>query len=123
MKKFPMIDVLLKLFIALTIGLLEKVLICLYCCLPIGLFMLLMSLKSKTHKATALSTFTTEQSEFQLIFPNYILVIVEPKLLKKYVDKKKKDLAKFMETNKYLIIALVLTALLSCIAIVIKHFA
>ena len=83
MKNFPMIDALLKLFIALTVGLLEKICIIIYCLLPMGLFMLLMSLRTKNHKATAIGTFTNERSEFQHIFPNYLLVIVEPNLLKK----------------------------------------
>lgn len=78
-----MIDALLKLFIALTVGLLEKICIIIYCLLPMGLFMLLMSLRTKNHKATAIGTFTNERSEFQHIFPNYLLVIVEPNLLKK----------------------------------------
>ena len=88
MKKFPMIDTICKLFIALTIGLVEKICILIYCLLPIGLFMLLMSLRTKNHKATAISTFTNERSEFQHIFPNYILVIVEPHMLKRSFNNK-----------------------------------
>lgn len=88
MKNFPMLDAICKLFIALTIGLLEKLMILLYCLLPMGLFMLLMSLRTKNHKATAIGTFTNERSEFQHIFPNYILVIVEPTLLRNDINKK-----------------------------------
>ena len=88
MKRFPMIDAILKLFIVLTVGLLEKLMVLLYCLLPMGLFMLLMSLRTKNHKATAIGTFTNERSEFQHIFPNYILVIVEPNLFKKDIRDK-----------------------------------
>ena len=100
MKKFPMLNVLLQLVIALTIGLLEKICILLYLMLPMGLFMLLMSLRTKNHKATAIGTFTNEKSEFQHIFPNYILVVVEPQLLRRSVVKKVNEVNSFL--GKYL---------------------
>lgn len=100
MKRFPMLNVLLQLFIALTIGLLEKICILLYLMLPMGLFMLLMSLRTKNHKATAIGTFTNERSEFQHIFPNYILVVVEPQLLRRGVTKRINEINNFL--GKYL---------------------
>ena len=100
MKKFPMLNVLLQWVIALTIGLLEKICILLYLMLPMGLFMLLMSLRTKNHKATAIGTFTNEKSEFQHIFPNYILVVVEPQLLKRSVTKRVNEVNGFL--GKYL---------------------
>ena len=100
MKKFPMLNVLLQLFIALTIGLLEKICILLYLMLPMGLFMLLMSLRTKNHKTTAIGTFTNEKSEFQHIFPNYILVVVEPQLLRRSVTKRVNEVNGFL--SKYL---------------------
>lgn len=100
MKRFPMLNVLLQLFIALTIGLLEKICILLYLMLPMGLFMLLMSLRTKNHKATAIGTFTNEKSEFQHIFPNYILVVVEPQLLRRGVAKRINAINSFL--GKYL---------------------
>ena len=109
MKKFPMLNVLLQLFIALTIGLLEKMCILLYLMLPMGLFMLLMSLRTKNHKATAIGTFTNEKSEFQHIFPNYILVVVEPQLLRRSVTKKVNEVNGFL--SKYLGMILVGTIL------------
>ena len=96
MKKFPMLNVLLQLVIALTIGLLEKICILLYLMLPMGLFMLLMSLRTKNHKATAIGTFTNEKSEFQHIFPNYILVVVEPQLLRRNVTKRVNEVNSFL---------------------------
>lgn len=109
MKKFPMLNVLLQLVIALTIGLLEKICILLYLMLPMGLFMLLMSLRTKNHKATAIGTFTNEKSEFQHIFPNYILVVVEPQLLRRSVTKKVNEVNGFL--SKYLGMILVGTIL------------
>jgi hypothetical protein len=100
MKRFPMLNVLLQLFIALTIGLLEKICILLYLMLPMGLFMLLMSLRTKNHKATAIGTFTNEKSEFQHIFPNYILVVVEPQLLRRSIAKRVNEINSFI--GKYL---------------------
>ena len=109
MKKFPMLNVLLQLVIALTIGLLEKICILLYLMLPMGLFMLLMSLSTKNHKATAIGTFTNEKSEFQHIFPNYILVVVEPQLLRRSVTKRINEVNGFL--GKYLGMILVGTIL------------
>ena len=109
MKKFPMLNVLLQLVIALTVGLLEKVCILLYLMLPMGLFMLLMSLRTKNHKATAIGTFTNEKSEFQHIFPNYILVVVEPQLLRRSVVKRVNEVNSFL--SKYLGMILVGTIL------------
>lgn len=109
MKKFPMLNVLLQLVIALTVGLLEKICILLYLMLPMGLFMLLMSLRTKNHKATAIGTFTNEKSEFQHIFPNYILVVVEPQLLRRSITKKVNEVNGFL--GKYLGMILVGTIL------------
>lgn len=104
-----MLNVLLQLVIALTIGLLEKICILLYLMLPMGLFMLLMSLRTKNHKATAIGTFTNEKSEFQHIFPNYILVVVEPQLLRRSVTKRINEVNGFL--GKYLGMILVGTIL------------
>ena len=109
MKKFPMLNVLLQLVIALTIGLLEKICILLYLMLPMGLFMLLMSLRTKNHKTTAIGTFTNEKSEFQHIFPNYILVVVEPQLLRRSFTKRVNEVNGFL--GKYLGMILVGTIL------------
>ncbi len=102
-KRFPMLNALVQLFIALTVGVLEKICIFLYCLLPIGLFMLIMSSRTKNHKATAISTFTNERSEFQHIFPNYLLVIVEPNLMKKSIDNKIKGINAFIDKYKWVI--------------------
>lgn len=110
MKKYPMLATLLQFVLAITIGLLEKVCVLLYCLLPIGLFMLIMSFRSKNHKTTALSTFTNENSEFQHIFPNYLMVVVEPKYLKRLVNKKINEINEF--NNKYKWVYLVLIMLL-----------
>ena len=68
--------------------------------LPMGLFMLLMSLRTKNHKATAISTCTNEKSEVQHIFPNYIVVVVEPQLLKRHIAKRVNEVNNFL--GKYL---------------------
>lgn len=104
--RFPMLNALIQLFLALTVGLLEKLCILLYCLLPIGLFMLIMSSRTKNHKATAISTFTNERSEFQHIFPNYILVIVEPKLMQKSIDNKIKAINAFVDKYKWIFLLL-----------------
>lgn len=119
MKKFPMLDVLLQLFIVLTIGLLEKICTLIYLCLPMGLFMLIMSFRTKNNKTTAISTFTNDRSEFQHIFPNFILVIVEPSWLKKGIKKRIDDLNLFL--TKYLPLFIVLS-ILTLMALIVNHF-
>ena len=104
--RFPMLNALIQLFLALTVGLLEKICILLYCLLPIGLFMLIMSSRTKNHKATAIGTYTNERSEFQHIFPNYILVIVEPKLMQKSIDNKIKVINAFVDKYKWIFLLL-----------------
>jgi hypothetical protein len=104
--RFPMLNALIQLFLALTVGLLEKLCILLYCLLPIGLFMLIMSSRTKNHKATAIGTYTNERSEFQHIFPNYILVIVEPKLMQKSIDNKIKVINAFVDKYKWIFLLL-----------------
>ena len=104
--RFPMLNALIQLFLALTVGLLEKLCILLYCLLPIGLFMLIMISRTKNHKATAIGTYTNERSEFQHIFPNYILVIVEPKLMQKSIDNKIKVINAFVDKYKWIFLLL-----------------
>lgn len=113
MKKFPMLDALLKLSIVLTIGLLEKIFVAIYCLLPVGVFMLLMSLRSKGSKATAISTYLTDRSEFQHIFPNFLLVIVDPNWLKKKVTNKINSMQAFLLKYRALLIALFFIGLLT----------
>lgn len=123
MKNFPMIDALLKLFIALTVGLLEKICILIYCLLPMGLFMLLMSLRTKNHKATAIGTFTNERSEFQHIFPNYLLVIVEPNLLKKGYNERISSInAFFKKYTGLMVFGILLVAVLYVISYYLKIY-
>jgi len=116
MKRFPMLNAILQLFIALTVGIIEKIFILLYCMIPIGLFMALMSLRDKNHKMPAISTFTSENSEFQHIFPNYILVIIEPNYFKRNVNKRIRDINLFLDKYK-LIIALMFALLLTAFAV------
>lgn len=101
-KRFPMLNALIQLFLAITVGVVEKLCILLYCLLPIGLFMLIMSSRTKNHKATAIGTFTNERSEFQHIFPNYMLVIVEPKLMQKSIENKIKAINAFVDKYKWI---------------------
>ena len=103
MKKFPMLNVILQLIIALTVGVVEKIFVFLYCMLPIGLFMAIMSLRDKNHKMPAISTFTSENSEFQHIFPNYILVIIEPNYFKKLMNSRIKSINTFLDKYKLII--------------------
>ena len=91
----------------------------LYCLLPIGLFMVLMSFRTKNHKTTALTAFTNENSEFQHIFPNFILVTVEPNFIKRQIQKKIQHINSFIQ--KYFLMFLVLL-FLAVIIIAITYY-
>ena len=122
MKRFPMLNVILQLFIALTIVLLEKICTLIYLCLPMGLFMLIMSFRTKNNSTTAIQTFTNDRSEFQHIFPNFILVIVEPNLLKKEIQKRIDKTNSFLLKYLPLTITLCILGLMATAALIIKHF-
>lgn len=113
MKNFPMLDALLKLFIVLVLGIFELIFVAIYCCIPVGIFMLLMSLRTKGSKATAISAYLTDRSEFQHIFPNFLLVIVEPSWLRKKITSKINNMQAFLAKYKVLFIALFIIILLT----------
>ena len=73
-------------------------------CLPLWVFMLLMQLRAKNNKTSALGAFTNDNSEFQFVFPNYILIANEPNSLKTGFNKKLKNINNFFEKWKWIII-------------------
>ena len=62
------------------------------CCLPLGVYLLLIQFRSKASKVSSLSVFTTDESMWQHIFPGFILVAINPNLLKESWFKKKRNI-------------------------------
>lgn len=79
--------------------------------LPLGLFMLLLQLRSKASKVSGLTAFTTQQSEWQQIYPGYILVAIDPHALEKYIERTNKGIQAWVTKYKYTLCLLFATIL------------
>lgn len=90
---------------------LNKILTALYLCLPIGLFFLLMQLREKNNKGNAIGAFIDENSEFQYIFPEYILVSNKPNKMKTEYKAKMTRLNNFLDKWKWTVIAILMVVL------------
>ena len=71
--------------------------------LPLGVFMLLIQMRSKASGIRSISAFTNDNSEFQAIFPGYYLVSVNPNEMKEYMAKIKGNFQKWLQNNKYIL--------------------
>jgi hypothetical protein len=86
------------------LAILEIILKALYMLIPVGVFMALIQFREQISKANAIGTFTSDDSTFQLIHPNFILVCVNPKKLKLDQKKMLKEIDKFYDKYKSVII-------------------
>ena len=57
---------------------LEYVLRFIYMLLPMGLFVLMMSLRKKCNAVSALNIYDMEKAEFQFIYPDVMLILMNP---------------------------------------------
>ena len=73
--------------------------------------MLILQLRSKASSVSNISVYTNDKSDWQFVFPNFMLVSVNPKALKDTYEKRKKELEKFLGSNKYIIVVLFLCVL------------
>lgn len=71
--------------------------------LPLGVFMLLIQMRSKASGIRSIFTYTEDNSEFQAIFPGYYLVSVNPNEMKEYIAKTKGNFQKWLQNNKYIL--------------------
>ena len=71
--------------------------------LPLGVFMLLIQMRSKASGIRSISAFTNDSSEFQAIFPGYYLVSVNPNEMKEHIVKTKNSFQKWVQGNKYVL--------------------
>lgn len=68
--------------------------------LPLGVYMLLLQ-RRKASSITSISVYTNERSQFQHVFPGFILVSVEPESLSKFLTKVHNDFQSWVQRNKY----------------------
>ena len=68
--------------------------------LPLGVFMLLIQMRSKASGIRSISAFTDDNSEFQAIFPGYYLVSVNPNEMKEYMVRAEGNFQRWLQDNK-----------------------
>jgi len=95
-------------FIGRAIELLFRIILA---CLPLGLFLLMLQLRNKASKVSSLSVYTKDESTWQHIFPGFILLTINPTLLKDSVNITKKKVQIWIESNKYLLAFLFMTTI------------
>lgn len=69
--------------------------------LPLGVFLLLIQLRSKVSKVSNLSTFTSDESVWQHVFPGFILVAVDQNLLKNKIANVHSKFQGWVSSHKY----------------------
>lgn len=117
MRKLSFLSATLNLIISTLLNILNYVLAFLYMCLPLWFFMVIMQLRDKNNKATAISTFVKDNSEFQYIFPGYILVAVDPTSLRKWHKNFMRIVYDYLNTNKWLLIISLLIIIATAVCV------
>ena len=97
-------------FIGRCIELLFRIILCL---LPLGVYLILIQQRKKASKVSSLTTFTTDNSVWQHIFPGFLLVAIEPTVLSDYMNKKKNDFQYWVKRNEYILAIIFMTAIVS----------
>ena len=97
-------------FIGRCVELLFRVILCL---LPLGVYLILIQQRKKASKVSSLTTFTTDNSVWQHIFPGFLLVAIEPTVLSDYMNKKKNDFQYWVKRNEYILAIIFMTAIVS----------
>lgn len=107
----------------LILGTLNLILSMVYLLLPVGIYMMLLQFREKVSKVSALSTFTEDDSTWQFIHPNFILVCKDPKEHKVAFKKFIKAVNNFYNNYKSLIIlgSIFITLVLLYIGLIVKN--
>ena len=98
---------------------LEYLLRILYLLLPMGFFMLIMSLRNKSNTVTALDLYEMEKAEFQFIYPDVILVLMNPRGLKNNTKRFLFNLNGFIGEYRDLLFALLLIGIIVTLCILL----
>ena len=87
-------------FFGRCIELLFRVILCL---LPLGVYLFLIQKRQKASKVSSITTFTTDNSVWQHVFPGFLLVAIEPNVFANYINRKKAEFQNWIERNKYIL--------------------
>lgn len=118
-KNFPFLATVIRMITYTFLRLCNFLLTLLYLSLPMWTFLALMQLRDKNNKGNAISTFVDDKSEFQFIYPDYILVANKPNNFKSNVKAKVNEINAFMEKYKWLLIVGCLFAGLVCVVLIL----
>ena len=77
------------------------------CCLPLGVYLLLIQFRSKASTIRNISVYTEDSSVWQHIFPGFILVAVNPNLLKNSYIKFRRNIQVWINDNRFLLFFLI----------------
>ena len=87
-------------FIGKTIELLFRMILLI---LPMGLFLILIQCREKASKVSNITVYTNPESVWQHIFPGFILVAVNPKILVERAAVFRKNFQAWIFKNQYLL--------------------
>lgn len=119
MKKFNVLRATIYLLSNIILGLLEVILKIIYFLIPVGVYMALLQFREKASKVSAIGTFTEDDSTWQYIHRNFILVCINPKSIRKDIKGNVKRIDKWFDKYKSVII---LGAIFLVIAALYLHF-
>lgn len=97
--------------IGLTGRIIELLFRIILCCLPLGIYMLLIQFRSKASKISNISVFTNDNSTWQHVFPGFILVAINPNLLKESYFKFRRNFQTWISDNRFLLFFVLSTAI------------
>lgn len=79
--------------------------------LPLGVYLVLIQFRSKASAVSSLSTFTSDKSAWQHIFPGFILVTIDQGLLKTVLLSNYDKFQSWLKGNKYTLALLFMIAI------------
>lgn len=97
--------------IGLTGRIIELLFRIILCCLPLGVYLLLIQFRSKASKISNISVFTNDNSTWQHVFPGFILVAINPDLLKESYFKFRRNFQAWISDNRFLLFFVLSTAI------------
>lgn len=88
-------------------------------CLPLGVYLLLIQLRSKASKISNISVYTDEKSCWQHIFPGFILVAVDENMLKNKYNEIKKNFQTWIFNNRFILSFLAIFLIILLISLIL----
>lgn len=71
--------------------------------LPLGAFLLLIQMREKPSKVSSISVYTTDASVWQHVFPGFLLVAINPRVLEESWKATKGAIQNWVLMNRYIL--------------------